>query len=181
LQMWSACLTCTFEVMVGFFCPCMFFPVLSFLLFILPSCFLTHGIKPGRQVFCPPVRIFVLLDLDGLYYSRFNSFCYQELFDHLRPCFVVLLILVWYLPKVLCELVCGGVRLPFLRAAHIFGCVFSSYPLIFGLIVRTWWLCGAWDLIVSVLLRSNRKMYKIRTRISTTRNINVCIDESVVR
>jgi hypothetical protein len=179
--MWSACLTCTFEFMVGFTCPCMFLPVRSFVLFILPSCVLTHLIIPGRQVFCPPVRIFVLLGLAGLYYPRFNSFCYQELLDHLRPCFVVLLILVWYLPKVLCELVCGGVRLPFLRAAHIFGCVFSSYPLIFGLIFRTWWLCGAWDLSVPVRLRSNKIMYKIRARISTTRNINVCIDESVVR
>jgi hypothetical protein len=207
----------------------MFLPVLPFLYLVLPSCFSTNWVEPGRHVFGPSVRIFMVLLLYCLNYSRFHCFSYQKLLYHLRTCFIVMFILSCDRIEFLCELVCRGVHLPLLRAAHIFGCIFSSYPLVSCFTSRrwclidwfllatwscgslefltrgmwygggywwgwcgvwlvvvcdmcVWWwvLCGAWVSSVPVRIRSNRIMHKIKTRISTTSNRYVCIDESVI-
>ena len=134
-DVWQVCLhTCSahftnpFEVVVSSSSMCMFFPMFPFDRLVLPSSFPTCCIEPRRHVFGPSVRILVIFLLGGLYYSRGQRFCYQELLNHLCTCLIVVLIFCCDCVESICELVCGGVRLPFLRAAHVFCCFISSYP-----------------------------------------------------
>jgi hypothetical protein len=105
-----------------------FLPMFPLYCFVLPSGISTHCVEPWRHVFGPSVWVLVIFRLSGLDYSCFHRFRYQKFLNHLCACFVVLLILSCDRVEFLCELVCGGVRLPFLRAAHIFCCFLSSYP-----------------------------------------------------
>ena len=140
LQLRSAHLACLFELFVCLPWLLVFLAMLAFLLFVFPSCLLTDCAEPGRQVFCPSVRVFVVFGLNLFYYPRFYSFFYEEFLNPLCPCLIVIVEFIWDLIKFSCELVCGGVRLPGSCAVHIFLSVFPSYPLVSCLIVCRWFL-----------------------------------------
>jgi hypothetical protein len=132
--------TCPFKMLVSSSSTCVFFPMCPFARLVLPFSFPTCCIEPGRHVFGPPVRVLMVFQLGGLYYSRGHRFRYQELLDHLCTCLIVVLIFYCDCVESICELVCGGVRLPFSRTAHIFRGLISSYPLISNFLFRRWWL-----------------------------------------
>jgi hypothetical protein len=102
-------------------------------------------------------------------------------------------VLILYCDRVesICELVCGGVRLPFSRAAHIFRGLISSYPLISDILFRRWWFMvwvqlARWvwrGVCVSGIpsqIRGNRKTHTIKASIRSTIHRYLCQNESVI-
>jgi hypothetical protein len=106
----------------------MFLPMRTFGCFVLPFSQPTYFVEPRCQLFRPTIWVFGCTCLTCFYYASSDRFFQQEVF---YPCcleFVIISEFICDLFESGCKLICGGVRLPNVRTAHILDGVFSSYP-----------------------------------------------------